>query len=224
MRRPLALIPLALLLAGTAGAAGNGPALYEKLAAQTAAGECYAVDIDLAGRDTLAVDAAEAGRPAGYRLHYDDIAEGWSWRDVPAAGETDYYRYKSLPLGSRSEKRGEYQAEDQIGELQTMNVVWRYDYYLAFADPARLAALPDDAGGHFAAPAKTPPEALRVVARVCPDAPPTRESTTFWKATHGTPVDFTLKKRYLVGQLQRIEFVDSRSGEVISAVPAATTP
>lgn len=217
MRPSLALLPCALLLAGPVGAdVEHGPALYDKLAAQPAASECYAVDIDLDGPGTLTTADAEGGR-----LHYDDIAEGWSWRETPAPGETDYYRYKSLPLGSRSEKRGEYQAEDQIGEPQTMHVVWRHDYYLAFTDPSRLAGEEDDAGGHFAAPAKAAPGTLRVIARVCPSQPATRESTTFWKATHGTPVDFTLKKHYLVGRLQRIEFVDARSGATIATVPAA---
>ncbi len=44
------------------------------------------------------------------------------------------------------------------------------------------------------------------------------ESTTFWKATHGRPVDFTLKKRYLVGHLDEIDFVDTASGKVLCRI------
>jgi hypothetical protein len=44
------------------------------------------------------------------------------------------------------------------------------------------------------------------------------ESTTFWKAIHARPTDFTLKKRYLVGKLDEIDFVDTASGEVLCRI------
>jgi hypothetical protein len=42
------------------------------------------------------------------------------------------------------------------------------------------------------------------------------ESTTFWKATLSQPVDFTLKKRYLIGQLEEVIFYDQASGKVLA--------
>ncbi len=44
------------------------------------------------------------------------------------------------------------------------------------------------------------------------------ESTTFWKATYGKPTDFTLKKRYLVGKLEEVSFVDTASGAVLCRI------
>ena len=44
------------------------------------------------------------------------------------------------------------------------------------------------------------------------------ESTTFWKATYGKPTDFTLKKRYLIGALDEIDFVDTRDGQVLCRI------
>ena len=44
------------------------------------------------------------------------------------------------------------------------------------------------------------------------------ESTTFWKATHARPVDFTLKKRYLVSDLLEIAFVDTDSGQTLCTI------
>ncbi|MHB1291562.1 MAG: hypothetical protein ACYCY5_05150 [Sulfuricella sp.] len=42
------------------------------------------------------------------------------------------------------------------------------------------------------------------------------ESNTFWKATFVEPVDYTLRKRYLVGDLLEVWFYDSASGKVLS--------
>jgi len=46
------------------------------------------------------------------------------------------------------------------------------------------------------------------------------ESTTFWKATASAPVDFTLKKRYLIGQLDEVWYYDAASGQVLARLPA----
>ncbi|MBZ0094059.1 MAG: hypothetical protein K8H75_01590, partial [Sulfuricella sp.] len=42
------------------------------------------------------------------------------------------------------------------------------------------------------------------------------ESNTFWKATFADPVDYTLRKRYLVGNLLEVWFYDSASGKVLA--------
>lgn len=44
------------------------------------------------------------------------------------------------------------------------------------------------------------------------------ESTKFWKATHAQPVDFTLKKRYLLGVLEEVDFVDRRADRVVCRI------
>jgi hypothetical protein len=44
------------------------------------------------------------------------------------------------------------------------------------------------------------------------------QSTTFWKATHARPVDFTLKKRYLLGDLEAVVFYDKHSGAELARV------
>jgi hypothetical protein len=46
-------------------------------------------------------------------------------------------------------------------------------------------------------------------------APCISESTTFWKAIHARPVDFTLKKRYLLGHLEAVVFFDRRTRLVL---------
>jgi len=45
------------------------------------------------------------------------------------------------------------------------------------------------------------------------------ESTTFWKATYAKPTDFTLKKRYLVAQLEEVYFIDTMSGRIHCRIP-----
>ena len=44
------------------------------------------------------------------------------------------------------------------------------------------------------------------------------ESSTFWKATFAEPVDYTLRKRYLMGNLLEVWFYDSASGQVLAKV------
>ena len=46
------------------------------------------------------------------------------------------------------------------------------------------------------------------------------DSTTFWKATSATPVDFTLKKRYLIGRLAAVWFYDAASGRMLARLAA----
>jgi hypothetical protein len=46
------------------------------------------------------------------------------------------------------------------------------------------------------------------------------DSTTFWKATFANPVDFTLKKRYLIGTLDEILFYDGATQRILALVPS----
>jgi len=64
-------------------------------------------------------------------------------------------------------------------------------------------------------------EALRAVAHLV--EPCLSESTTFWKATHARPEDFTLKKRYLLGVLEEVVFYDRRGGEILARLRRSST-
>ncbi len=182
-------------------------------------GQVVEVEVDLVDSGGLAVEASGERANALYRMAFNQIAEGWSWRPLADPTVDDYYRYKFLPLQSVLSERGEYTGEDKIGTPQQMKVTWRYDYFLAFEnlydfyprnaddDAGFSADLPTAAAGHLG---------LRARARL--SEPVISESTTFWKATFDKPTDFTLKKRYLVGKLEEIDFVDSLSGEVLCRI------
>jgi hypothetical protein len=157
-------------------------------------------------------------------MAFNNIAEGWSWQPLANVTVDDYYRFKFLPLQSVLESRGEYAFEDKIGESQQMKIVWRYDYFLAFEnlyDFYPRVVVDDDAGFVAKVPAeKARQVTMRATARLI--EPVISESTTFWKAIHAKPTDFTLKKRYLVGKLETVSFIDGESGrELQRLVPLA---
>ncbi|MDE2441213.1 MAG: hypothetical protein KGP14_09320 [Betaproteobacteria bacterium] len=151
-----------------------------------------------------------------YRMAFNQIAEGWSWQPQANPDVEDYYRFKFLPLQSVAVERGAYEFEDKIGAPQQMQVSWRYDYFLAFENLYDFYArtVDDDAGFSAELPA-TAAGHIGLRAKATLVEPVISESTTFWKATYGHPTDFTLKKRYLVGHLDEIDFVDTDSGEVL---------
>lgn len=191
-------------------------------------------DQPLAGsRITLRLDIAAPGSANGlsvsqegdrvtmrYPMMFNQIAEGWSWRPGADPELEDYYRYKFLPVQSVIEARGEYSAEDKIGEVQTMKVLWRYDYFLAFDNLYDFYPRKDDDDAGFSA--SLPAELAAhtgVKATLRLSMPLTQESTTFWKATHANPVDFTLKKRYLTGDLESVTFFDLANGKTLCDIP-----
>jgi len=200
-------------------------ATYETLAALPAAqlagqaGRTLVVEVDLAGSPGFTLDASVDGVQARYRMAFNNVAEGWNWYPQADPRQEDYYHAKFLPLASRIEERGEYAHEDKIGTPQHMRVTWRYDYFLAFEnlydfyprtvddDAGFAAALPAGIAGHLG---------MRAKARL--SEPVLSESTTFWKATYGKPTDFTLKKRYLVGVLEEVSFVDLENGHVLCTI------
>ena len=59
---------------------------------------------------------------------------------------------------------------------------------------------------------------LRMAVRARLAADCVSSSTTFWKATAARPVDFTLKKRYLVGRIVDVWFYDAASGSVVAQI------
>jgi hypothetical protein len=212
---------------------------YAAVAAQAAAarpGQQLTVAVDLANSPGFSIDAAGELR---YRMAFNNVAEGWSWQPQARPESEDYYRWKFLPLQSVEESRGEYVQEEKIGEPQRTRVEWRYDYFLAFDnlydfytrvvdDEAGFAAqLPQaekgDAGRGGAARAdRADPATLRLLAVATLVEPALAESTTYWKAIYSRPVDFTLKKRYLVARLDRLIVCDGASGrELARIVPLA---
>ena len=182
-------------------------------------GQEIEVDVDLTAASGLTVDLAGDRAEVRYRMAFNQIAEGWSWRPQADPAVDDYYRYKYLPLQSVAVELGEYAHEDKIGVTQQMKVRWRYDYFLAFDNLYDFypRAVDDDAGFSADLPAGLAAH-LGMRARAHLGEPVISESTTFWKATYGKPTDFTLKKRYLMGALDEIDFVDKRDGRVLCRI------
>ena len=206
----------------TAGAADTAEHQFQRLAAEVRAnpkppvGALIEVDIDLASSAGFSVEQSGDFAEIRYRMAFNNIAEGWSWQPLANVAVDDYYRYKFLPLQSVIESRGEYAFEDMIGDTQQMKVVWRYDYFLAFENLYDFypRVVDDDAGFVARVPAaKAQKVIMRATARLI--EPVISESTTFWKAIHAKPTDFTLKKRYLVGKLETVSFLDGESGALL---------
>lgn len=205
--------------------------MYRQLAAGAAVPPCApqtAVVIAVAPDPQAPLDAAydeTSGQlQIRYRMAFNQVTEGWNWHPEATLDAADYYRYKFLPLGSVNEPRPAYRGEDKLGEPQTMRVEWRYDYFFAFDNLYDFypRAVDDDAG-FAAAVAVSAATArrlidgdLRMALRGRLDAQCLSESTTFWKAIHARPVDFTLKKRYLIGQLDEVLFLDRASGQLLA--------
>jgi hypothetical protein len=183
------------------------------------AGQVVEVDVDLAAVGSLDVNVLGERMDILYRMAFNQIAEGWSWRPLADAAVDDYYQYKFLPLQSVAVERGEYEHEDKIGTPQQMKVTWRYDYFLAFENLYDFypRAVDDDAGFSANLPASLAGR-VEMRARASLIEPVISESTTFWKATYGKPTDFTLKKRYLIGRLEEIAFIDTASGQVLCRI------
>lgn len=168
--------------------------------------------------------------PAGGRLHmlyrmaFNQLTEGWNWHPEAVANDEDYYRFKFLPLKTVIEERPGYRFEDKIGEPQEMRVRWRYDYFFAFDNLYDFyRRMADDDAGFGADVSVTPSEAerlasgdLRMALRGHLTQQCISDSTTFWKATFSNPVDFTLKKRYLIGILDEILFYDAGTQRILA--------
>lgn len=216
---------VAVLFSGAA--AGAGPCAPQPPAAERHAG-VLSLAPDARRGLPVAVDLAiDDGRAAvtdgrlSYDMFYNDVAEGWSWQPQAQPEDADYYRWKFLPLQSLTEAGKPYVQEEMVGVPQETRVERRHDYFLAFDNPYRF--YPRGAAG-FVVP--LPPEAagapLRLVALARLGEPATAESTTFWKAVHARPVDFTLKKYYLIGALEALVVCDARDGrELARLLPRA---
>ncbi|RZT90228.1 hypothetical protein EV678_1039 [Azospira oryzae] len=213
---------LLLFLAGSLQAAPwpSPVASYQAVAAGEGRGE----DILLAAAPDsgleVSYDAASRRLHLHYPMAFNQLTEGWSWRPLADPASEDYYRFKYLPLGSVNEERDSYVGEDKIGEPETMRVLWRYDYFLAFDNLYDFMPRGTDDEAGFDAELTLEPEqaapllepgAVSLIARVHLQEPYVSESTTFWKAIHARPTDFTLKKRYLIGEVEEIRFVTGQN-------------
>jgi hypothetical protein len=181
-------------------------------------GQAVELDVDLAAGG-LEVAEADGRLDVHFTMAFNQIAEGWSWQPLADPAVEDYYRFKYLPLQSVLDERGEYAGEDKIGTTQQMKVSWRYDYFLAFDNLYDFyPRVVDDDAGFSANLSAALAGRVGMRARAHLVEPVISESTTFWKAIHARPTDFTLKKRYLVGKLDEIDFVDTASGEVLCRI------
>lgn len=184
-----------------------------------AEGERLVFEIDLATSPGFSIEAVNGGQEARYRMAFNNIAEGWSWQPLADPRQEDYYRAKFLPLQSVLVERGQYDQEEKIGEMQRTRILWRYDYFLAFENLYDFypRQVDDDAGFVAKLPVGTVKElsevGMRAIARL--REPFVSESTTFWKAVYSKPTDFTLKKRYVFGELEAVVFYDKATGEVL---------
>lgn len=185
-----------------------------------------ALPVDLAEGNAFeaTVDQSTGRLKILYRTNFNQVTEGWNWHPEANAEKEDYYRFKYLPIGSFSEDKGAYRFEDKIGEPEEVKVRWRYVYYFAFDNLYDFfpRTVDDDAGFHAEIPLPVPDAErltkgdLRMALRGRLSASCITDSTTFWKATHGKPVDFTLKKRYLVGQLDEVWFYDVATKRILA--------
>jgi hypothetical protein len=188
----------------------------------------FAVDLSVGANFSREVDAQSGKLTLRYNMAFNQIAEGWSWDEQADPGQRDYYRYKFLPLGSASEsRRAPETLELYPGKVVEVTNLWRYEYFFAFDNLYDFYERKvDDEAGFDATVAVTPEEAkqleaegrIRLLALCRLQAPWHTESNTFWKATYAHPVDYTLRKRYLVGDLVEVWYYDGVSGKVLAKV------
>jgi hypothetical protein len=198
---------------------------FTRLAPRLAAGDRTVVDesllleVDLGASPGFTVERQGEMVELRYRMAFNQVAEGWSWQPQANPAVDDYYRFKFMPLQSVVVDRGQYVHEDKIGSPQQMQVSWRYDYFLAFENlydfyPRTV----DDDAGFVARLPYEPARDVHLQVRAHLAEPVLSESTTFWKAIHARPIDFTLKKRYLVGVLDEVDFIDGQSGRILCRI------
>jgi hypothetical protein len=188
----------------------------------------FAVDLDAGPNFSQEYDAASGKLKLRYNMVFNQIAEGWSWDERADPDQRDYYHFKFLPLGFETASRhAPVVVELYPGKTVEVKNRWRYEYFLAFDNLYDFyeRKVDDDAGFDAAVVMKAEDakqlvegKTVRMLA-LCRLKPPYHtESNTFWKATFAEPVDYTLRKRYLVGNLLEVWFYDSASGQVLAKV------
>ena len=189
----------------------------------------FAVDLDNSPGFSMDFDAQSGTLTLLYRMAFNNVAEGWSWEPQANPDNQDYYRAKFLPLKStQQEMAAPVEVELYPGKKLEVRNLWRYDYFLAFENLYDFypRVVDDDAGfgARIKAPGFPARERLKMLAVFRLKAPYHAESNTFWKADFAEPVDFTLRKRYLIGQLEEIRFVDSETGHLYMRQQRSASP
>ncbi|MBU1689351.1 MAG: hypothetical protein KJ958_12150 [Gammaproteobacteria bacterium] len=188
----------------------------------------FAVDLDAGPNFSQEYDAASGKMELHYNMVFNQIAEGWSWDELANPDQHDYYHFKFLPLGfETASKRAPEVVELYPGKTLEVKNLWRYEYFFSFENLYDFyeRKVDDDAGFDAAVVIKAEEAGLLLEGKsihmlaLCRLKPPYHtESNTFWKATFAEPVDYTLRKRYLVGELLEVWFYDSASGKVLAKV------
>lgn len=179
----------------------------------------FAVNLDNSPGFSMDYDASNGTLILLYRMPFNNITEGWSWEPQANPANEDYYRAKFLPLKSTwEEKSAPVAVELYPGKKVEVSNRWRYDYFLAFENLYNFypRTADDNAGfGGIVKATELPARAhLKLLALFRLKSPYHSESNTFWKADFANPIDLTLRKRYLIGQLDEIRFVDSITGNI----------
>lgn len=189
----------------------------------------FAVDLGNSPGFSMDFDAPGGSLALLYRMSFNNVAEGWSWEPLADPESQDYYRVKFLPLKSTQEEKAKpVEVELYPGQRVEVRNTWRYDYFLAFENLYDFypRTVDDDAG--FGARVKVSAlpgrEHLKMLAVFRLKAPYHSESNTFWKADFAAPVDYTLRKRYLIGQLEEVRFVDGVTGQIYLRQQRGTNP
>jgi hypothetical protein len=179
----------------------------------------FAVDLDNSPGFSMGFNEQSGTLALLYRMAFNNVAEGWSWKPLADPASEDYYRAKFLPLKSTwEEKAAPIAVELYPGKRVEVSNRWRYDYFLAFDNLYDFypRAVDDNSGFGASIRASQLParKHLKMLAIFHLKPPYYAESNTFWKADFANPVDFTLRKRYLIGRLEEIRFVDGATGQV----------
>lgn len=175
-------------------------------------------------------DAATGRLHLHYGMFFNDLTEGWNWHPLEAAEGGDYYVFKFLPLASTMEEGASYPVDNGPGYPASYAVRTRTDYFFAFDNPYDFYSRDaGDAMGFDVDLTLSADEANRIVKNGLRLAMRGRlseqclsGSKTYWRATVSAPVDFTLLKRYLIGKLEEVYFLDAASGRVVARLPART--
>ena len=197
----------------------------------------FAVDLDAGPNFSQQYNVVSGRLELRYNMVFNQIAESWSWDELANPDQRDYYLFKFLPLGfETASKHAPEVVELYPGKMLEVKNRWRYEYFLAFDNLYDFYERKvDDQAGFDTAVAMKGEEARQLmegkairILVVCRLKPPYHtESNTFWKATFAEPVDYTLKKRYLMGDLLEVWFYDSVSGRVMAKVkghPGLSSP
>jgi hypothetical protein len=188
----------------------------------------FAVDLDAGPNFSQEYNATSGKLVLHYKMAFNQIAEGWSWDELANPDQRDYYHSKFLPLGFETASRHAPEVVELYpGKTVEVKNRWRYEYFLAFDNLYDFyeRKVDDDAGFDAAVVMKAEEakpllegKTVRMLALCWLKPPYHTESNTFWKATFAEPVDYTLRKRYLMGNLLEVWFYDSASGQVLAKV------